>query len=118
MENVCCETPAQIIDKVITLSMLEEGSKGMIISYLMNCEDSHSCRFVRRLKEMGLHKGAKFEVLKNSGNGEISIACEGATLALGRGMAEKINVEISNGSIIANTTFSRFCRKFGIKCRP
>lgn len=118
MENVCCETAANISEKTVTMAMLEPGSRGMIKSFILNCEDSHSCRFVRRLKEIGLHMGAHFEILKNSGNGEISVVCEGSTIALGRGMADKITVELSNGSIMEGSIFGRFCRKFGIKCRP
>lgn len=120
MENICCEAPAGIENKVLTLAMLEAGSKGIIKDYIMNCEDAGSCHFVRRLKEIGLHSGgAHFEVLKkNNGNGELSISCQGATLALGRGMADKINVELSDGSVAEGTFVGRFCRRFGIKCRP
>ena len=80
--------------------MLEAGSKGVIKSFIMNCEDPEACHFVRRLKEIGLHTGARFEILKNSGNGEISVSCEGATLALGRGMADKIYVEVFDGEVM------------------
>lgn len=117
MQEVCCETPANPCEKVLTLAMLEAGSKGVIKNFIMNCEDNKSCRFIRRLKEIGLHSGAHFEVLKNSGNGEISVSCEGSTLALGRGMADKINVEVTNGTVMGDNMFSRFCRKFGIKCQ-
>lgn len=83
----------------------------------MNCEDSQSCKFVRRLKEMGMHLGARFEVLKNDG-GQLSVFCEGSTLAFGQGMADKIVVELSDGEVMEGTMFGRICRKFGIKCRP
>lgn len=118
MENACCEAPLNIDEKLVTLAMLEAGSRGVIKNFILNCEDSHSCRFVRRLKEIGLHHGAHFEILKNCGNGELSLSVEGATIALGRGMADKINVELSNGALVEGSVFGRFCRKFGIKCRP
>jgi len=118
MQEVCCETPVELCEKVLTMAMLEAGSKGVIKSFIMNCEDTHSCRFVRRLKEIGLHTGAHFEILKNSGTGEISVSCEGTTLALGRGMADKINVEVSAGTVSQNTMFGKFCRRFGIRCQP
>ncbi|PLX68011.1 MAG: hypothetical protein C0603_07830 [Denitrovibrio sp.] len=118
MENVCCESPSKIKNSVLTMAMLEPGSKGHIKDFIMNCEDNGSCTFVRRLKEIGLYSGAYFEVLKNNGNGEISVSCQGSTLALGRGMADKINVEISDGSVISGSFIGRFCRSFGIKCRP
>ena len=118
MENVCCGAATSVTKETVTMSMLEPGSKGVIRSFIMNCEDSESCHFVRRLKEIGLHTGARFEVLKNSGNGEISVFCEGASLALGRGMAEKIYVEVQDGELIEGSVFGRICRKFGIRCRP
>jgi Fe2+ transport system protein FeoA len=118
MEKFCCEAPTSTENQILTLSMLESGSKGVIKDFVMNCEDNTSCRFIRRLKEIGLHNGATFEILKNNGNGEISVFCEGATLALGRGMAEKINVEVSNGTVMEGTLFDRFCKKFRIKCTP
>jgi len=117
MENLCCEAPEEISAKVLTLAMLEPGSKGVVKSFVMNCEDNHSCRFVRRLKEIGLFIGARFEVLKNPGNGEISVSCDGATLALGQGMADKIHVELSEGVVMEGSVFGRFCKKFGIRCR-
>lgn len=118
MQNACCEAPAQGHEKTVTMAMLEPGSKGTIKSFILNCEDNHSCRFVRRMKEMGLYLGARFEVLKNAGNGEISVSVEGSTMALGRGMADKINIELTNGTVMEGTVFGRFCRRFGIKCRP
>jgi len=118
MNSTCCETLPDVKEKNLTMSMLESGSKGIIKSIKMNCDDSESCRFVRRLKEMGLHIGAHFEVMKNSGSGEVSVYCEGTTLALGQGMADKINVELSNGAVMEGTMFGRICRKIGIKCRP
>jgi len=118
MQELCCETPPSVREKVLTMAMLEPGSRGVIKNFIMNCEDNQSCRFVRRLKEIGLHTGARFEVLKNSGSGELSVACEGTTLALGRGMADKINVELSDGVVISGSVFSKFCKKFGIRCQP
>ncbi|ADD69715.1 FeoA family protein [Denitrovibrio acetiphilus DSM 12809] len=118
MHNICCEAPAAVKENVMPLSMLEPGSRGIVKNFVMNCEDHESCRFVRRLKEIGLFHGARFEVLKNDGTGQLSVSCEGTTLALGRGMADKINVEVLNGSVMSGNVFGKFCRRFGIKCRP
>jgi Fe2+ transport system protein FeoA len=117
MENICCQPRESALGSAVTMSMLEPGSKGVIKDFLMNCEDSHSCRFVRRMKEIGLYLGATFEVLKNSGNGEITIACEGCTLALGRGMADKISVEVSGGAVMTDGVMNKLSRIFGIRCR-
>lgn len=117
MEQTCCHAPVALKEDVVTMAMLEPGSKGVIKSFVMNCEDSQSCRFVRRLKEMGLYAGARFEVLKNSGKCELSVSCEGTTFALGRGMADKIHVEISNGAIMSGSVFTKFCQRFGFRCQ-
>jgi len=118
MENICCKNYAEPESSPMTLAMLESGSRGVIKGFSMNCEDQESCRFVRRLKEMGLHIGAHFEVLNNSGSGEITVTCEGATMALGQGMASKINVEVQNGTAMEGSAFGRLYRKFKIMCRP
>jgi len=47
-----------------------------------------------RLMQMGLTPGAEIEVLNNS-RGPILLRVRGVTIALGRGMARKIIVELS-----------------------
>jgi Fe2+ transport system protein FeoA len=45
-----------------------------------------------RLAAMGLVPGAEIEVLRNSPQGPFLIAVKGSRIALGRGMAQKIQV--------------------------
>jgi len=48
----------------------------------------------RRLYELGLTEGTEIYVLRNEGRGPILILARGARLALGRGVAMKILVEV------------------------
>ncbi len=50
-------------------------------------------RLTHRLVEMGLTPGVRFRILQNSG-GPLLLAISDARLALGRGMADKMNVTI------------------------
>jgi ferrous iron transport protein A len=102
----------------MTLARLKQGSRGVIKQFLINCEDKASCRFAHRLKEMGLHEDARFEILQNSGTGEVIASCEGSRIVLGRGMADKICVEVTDGEVAEDTVFTKFCKRFGIRCRP
>ncbi len=45
---------------------------------------------------MGLTPGVRFSIISKTNSGPIIIEIRGARLALGRGIAEKIDVEISN----------------------
>ncbi|MCD6324099.1 MAG: ferrous iron transport protein A [Desulfurococcales archaeon] len=47
-----------------------------------------------RLYQMGLYPGSVAEVVVNRGAGPISVKVMGVTIALGRGMADKVLVEI------------------------
>jgi len=111
--NACCET----MTDCMSLSMLKAGSRGNILKFMIDCDDMHNCRFARRLKEMGLHEGASFEIIQNDGSGEVAVVCEGTRIVLGRGMASKIKVEVTEGACLDNSTFGKFCRRFGIRCR-
>ncbi len=50
-------------------------------------------RLTHRLVEMGLTPGVRFRILQNSG-GPLLLAISDARIALGRGMADKMNVTI------------------------
>jgi len=47
-----------------------------------------------RLASMGLVSGVEFEVLKNTFRGPMLVSIKGSRLMLGRGMADKILVEL------------------------
>lgn len=97
--------------------MLKAGSKGIIRKFVIDCDDLHHCRFAFRLKEMGVYEGARFEIVQNTGDGEVSAICEGTRIVLGRGMASKIAVDITDGALLDDSMLGRLCRKFGIGCR-
>ncbi len=50
--------------------------------------------FATRLYQMGLYPGSLAEVVINRGVGPITVRVMGVTIALGRGMAEKVLVEV------------------------
>lgn len=50
-------------------------------------------RLTHRLVEMGLTPGVRFRILQNSG-GPLLLAISDARIALGRGMADQVNVTI------------------------
>ena len=54
-------------------------------------------RFTDRLAGMGLHVGARIQVLRNSMNGKLLIGHAGTRLFLGGGMAHKIRVTRTEG---------------------
>lgn len=112
MTNACCtETDT------ICLSVLKPGSRGKIKKFLVDCDDKTECRFCHRLKEMGLHEGARFEVITNDGNGGVTAVFEDARIVLGRGMASKIIVDVLSGSSLEDSVVTRLCRRFGIGCK-
>lgn len=112
MTNACCTQT-----ETVSLAMLKAGSRGVIKKFIIDCDDLHNCRFAFRLKEMGIYEGARFEVAQNTGGGEVAAICEGTRIVLGRGMASKIAVEVSEGALLDDSTLGRFCRRFGIGCR-
>ncbi len=50
----------------------------------------------KKLQDMGLTPGVRFSIISKTNSGPIIIEIRGARLALGRGIAEKIDVEITN----------------------
>lgn len=51
-------------------------------------------RLTHRLSEMGLTPGVKIEIIQNS-KGPVLLSVRGTRIALGRGTAEKIFVEVT-----------------------
>ena len=50
----------------------------------------------QRLYEMGLTPGTEIIVISNNGRGPILVSTRGITLAIGRGVARKILVEVNS----------------------
>jgi Fe2+ transport system protein FeoA len=56
-------------------------------------EIAAGCGFQGRLAAMGIAPGEEIEVLQNSARGAFIVAVKGSRIMLGRGMAQKIQVE-------------------------
>jgi ferrous iron transport protein A len=59
---------------------------------LVRIEGGHQA--VHRLSEMGLTPGVELEVLRRNGGGPLLLAVRDTRLALGRGMADRVLVEV------------------------
>jgi len=82
---------------IVPLSSLKAGESGIISSIKGNPADrrGRGWGFLRRLVDMGLTPGTKITVIKSAPfGGPIEIYVRGSRLALGRGMAARIFVEI------------------------
>lgn len=53
-------------------------------------------RMRKRLADLGLNIGMTVRVLQRNGHGPLLLAVKDSRLALGRGMAHKIRVELAN----------------------
>jgi len=53
-------------------------------------------RMRKRLADLGLNIGMTVRVLQRNGHGPLLLAVKDSRLALGRGMAHKIKVELAN----------------------
>ncbi|HHT48781.1 MAG TPA: ferrous iron transport protein A [Firmicutes bacterium] len=69
------------------LHLLRPGTQGIVHHYLAG-----GCA-TKRLYEMGIYPGAKITVVKND-LGPVVLAFSGNKMALGRGLAQKIFVQI------------------------
>jgi len=92
------------------LTNLKNGETGVIISTDPNLERYHMCtpklskscgkrfkntRFVKRLTDLGLTPGINVTVVKSAPfNGPLEICVRNSRLAIGRGMASRILVEV------------------------
>jgi Fe2+ transport system protein FeoA len=72
----------------IPLTSLEPGRRGRLV----RIEGGH--QVVHRLSELGLTPGVEIEVLRRNGGGPLLLAVRDTRLAIGRGMADKVLVEI------------------------
>jgi ferrous iron transport protein A len=77
----------KLVDEdVIPLSSMPVGSKGVIEQL------SGGVGLTRRLMEMGMTPGTQVEVVRND-MGPIIVRARGLTIAIGRGMANRILVK-------------------------
>ena len=72
------------------LTMAERGREFVL------CEIRGGMGIRRRLTDMGLHPGSHLKVISNSGHGPFVISVGDTKLMIGRGMARKIMVDITD----------------------
>jgi len=82
----------------IPLTSLREGETGIVVSIGSNPGRGRwggGWGFTRRLMDMGLTPGTHVKVVKAAPfRGPVEVLVRGARLAIGRGMAERIVVEV------------------------
>jgi Fe2+ transport system protein FeoA len=66
------------------LAELKSGDKAVVLGL------SGGCNMQRKLAEMGLTPGCRFEIISSSSTGRVLITTPRGRLAIGHGMAEKI----------------------------
>ena len=77
----------------VALTALKKGESGIVSS--IKAGDGRGRVFEKRLMDMGLTLGTEVSVVKSAPfHGPIEILVRGSRLALGRGMAERIFLEI------------------------
>ncbi len=69
------------------LSFLSQNEKGIVENIISGKKLS------KRLYEMGFNKGAEIKVIKND-VGPLIVSLSGSTIAIGRGIAQKIMINI------------------------
>jgi len=85
----------------LTLTALRNGESGVIISVGEGRGGGHGrgrggWGFKKRLMDMGLTPGTRVTVVKSAPfHGPLEVSVRGFRLALGRGMAERVFVEIT-----------------------
>lgn len=79
----------------IPLAMLKEGKTGIVISVKSGYGHGAGWGLKKRLMDMGITPGTKVTVVKSAPfHGPMEIIIRGYRLAIGRGMAERIFVEV------------------------
>lgn len=75
--------------RILPLAALPEGCKGKVVKV------EAGLGLVRRLGEMGFVKGARVKMLRST-SGPIMVQLYGSRIALGRGVASRIIVEVED----------------------
>jgi len=79
--------------KQVPLAMLKDGEKGIVVS--VKSGYGKGWGFKKRLMDMGITPGTKIIVVKSAPfHGPMEILVRGYRLAIGRGMAERVFVEV------------------------
>ena len=78
----------------LPLTAIKDGDSGIITAIKAN--PGRARGFQKRLMDLGLTPGTKVTVIKSAPfRGPVEVHVRGSSLALGRGMAERIFVEIT-----------------------
>lgn len=91
------ERRKEMLEAELPLTALRDGESGVITSIKtgLGRGSGRGGGFKMRLMDMGLTPGTRVTVVKSAPfHGPVEIKVRGSRLALGRGMAEKIFVEI------------------------
>jgi len=82
--------------KKVPLTVLRRGESGTVVSILPSHGGrGRGCGFVRRVMEMGLTPGTRITVVSSAPfHGPVEVVVRGSRLAVGRGVAERIIVEV------------------------
>jgi Fe2+ transport system protein FeoA len=94
----------------LPLTALRNGETGVIASTDLSSENNQGCRhrtrkgwrkhfmvdrFTKRVSDLGLTPGTKVTVVKSAPfNGPLEVSVRGSRLAIGRGMASRILVDV------------------------
>ncbi|MCX8176140.1 MAG: ferrous iron transport protein A [Candidatus Bathyarchaeota archaeon] len=90
--------------KKVTLTKLREGETATVVSITngFNGEGGGGCKepgFKKRLMDMGLTPGTQVTVIKSAPfHGPVEVFVRGFRLVLGRGVAERVLVEVERDS--------------------
>lgn len=74
---------------MLTLDQLKNGDRAVVKEVV-----SKGAGLIRRLAQLGVAPGALIEVVFNSGIGPVVVRVHGAEIAIGRGLARKVLVEV------------------------
>lgn|GEM_PF-1185829 len=85
--------------KTVRLQELQRGDIFKIVKFHNECPN-----FKERMKGLGIYRGAIGEVVTKSLWGPIEIDLEGRKIALGRGIAKKIEVKRLECPLFPNST--------------
>ena len=81
----------------LPLTALKDNESGIIKSIKASSRGVRGWGFHKRLMDMGLIPGTRVTVVKSAPfHGPVEVSVKGSRLALGRGMAERIIVEINS----------------------
>lgn len=88
------------------LGMLQENEKAEVLGFVNNLKDKHKCKsqtqscknlqaynIIARLESMGIRKGKHIEMISNNNKGPLLVKVDEHRIALGRGMANQIEIE-------------------------